>query len=289
MKKLLLASLLSVQFLSFAQIETGMIAHFPFNNNLNDLSNSAVSLTGTGITYGPGRNADPNGAAVFNGAASIAFDDPDLRVPFPITVSFWINLNSIPASSTPVFHSENQYNLYSGYFISINANGEVAMHMGDGTGWAGVQYRRSYISSQALTTGTWYHVLCIYRTAQDMDIYIDCNQDSGAYSGTGSTTMAYSNVAGSMGYSDGNPSNTNFYADMSLDQLAIWSRELTPSEIAFLCDTNNPLTINELENENNKELIKIVDIMGRETEFKPNMPLIYIYSDGSKEKVMKVE
>lgn len=35
-----------------------------------------------------------------------------------------------------------------------------------------------------------------------------------------------------------------------------------------------------------KELVKIVDFMGRETEFKPNIPLIFIYSDGTRERVM---
>ena len=37
------------------------------------------------------------------------------------------------------------------------------------------------------------------------------------------------------------------------------------------------------------ELVKIVDLMGRETKFKPNTPLIYIYSDGSTERVFKTE
>ena len=38
-----------------------------------------------------------------------------------------------------------------------------------------------------------------------------------------------------------------------------------------------------------KELVKIIDFMGRETEFKPNTPLIFIYSDGTRERVMKLE
>ena len=38
-----------------------------------------------------------------------------------------------------------------------------------------------------------------------------------------------------------------------------------------------------------KELVKIVDFIGRETEFKPNIPLIFIYSDGTRERVMKLE
>ena len=38
-----------------------------------------------------------------------------------------------------------------------------------------------------------------------------------------------------------------------------------------------------------KELVKIVDFMGRETEYKPNTPLIFIYSDGTRKRVMKLE
>jgi len=38
-----------------------------------------------------------------------------------------------------------------------------------------------------------------------------------------------------------------------------------------------------------KKLIQIVDLMGRETTYKPNTPLIYIYDDGSRERVFRLE
>lgn len=38
-----------------------------------------------------------------------------------------------------------------------------------------------------------------------------------------------------------------------------------------------------------KELMMIVDLMGRETAYKSNTPLIFIYSDGTRERVMKIE
>ena len=37
-----------------------------------------------------------------------------------------------------------------------------------------------------------------------------------------------------------------------------------------------------------RELVRIIDFIGRETTFKPNVPLIYIYSDGTVEKVIKM-
>jgi hypothetical protein len=54
------------------------------------------------------------------------------------------------------------------------------------------------------------------------------------------------------------------------------------------CYTINIIGIDELSH-GEKKLIKIVDTMGRETEFKPNTLLIFIYSDGTIEKVMKLE
>ncbi|MBT7619792.1 MAG: hypothetical protein HN594_01815, partial [Flavobacteriales bacterium] len=40
---------------------------------------------------------------------------------------------------------------------------------------------------------------------------------------------------------------------------------------------------------NNKKLIRVIDIHGRTISPKPNIPLIYIYSDGSKEKKIFIQ
>ena len=49
------------------------------------------------------------------------------------------------------------------------------------------------------------------------------------------------------------------------------------------------LGINEFTNSNKKFIIRIVDLMGRETDNKSNTLLIYIYSDGTTEKVFRLE
>ena len=100
MKNILLFGMMVLYSNLFGQIENGMIAHFPFNNNLDDLSNSNVVLTGSGISFGPDNNADTNRAVVFDGAGSISFDDEDLRVPLPISISFWLKINSLQTSGS---------------------------------------------------------------------------------------------------------------------------------------------------------------------------------------------
>ncbi|PLW94359.1 MAG: hypothetical protein C0592_03120 [Marinilabiliales bacterium] len=49
-----------------------------------------------------------------------------------------------------------------------------------------------------------------------------------------------------------------------------------------------PVMIKAADN-TQRELIKIIDFMGRETEYRPNTPLIFIYSDGSRERVLNFE
>jgi len=63
-------------------------------------------------------------------------------------------------------------------------------------------------------------------------------------------------------------------------------------QTTFSEDCNNdcsPSTVGINELTTSKNLIQILDMMGRETSFKPNTPLIYVYDDGSIEKVFSVE
>ena len=52
---------------------------------------------------------------------------------------------------------------------------------------------------------------------------------------------------------------------------------------------NSALNSNELLENTPKQLIKIVDVLGRETPFKPNTPLLYIYNDGTVERKMIIK
>jgi hypothetical protein len=49
-----------------------------------------------------------------------------------------------------------------------------------------------------------------------------------------------------------------------------------------------PVGISDLTNPS-KSLVRIFDVLGRETTYKPNTLLIYLYEDGSAEKLYVVE
>ena len=63
-------------------------------------------------------------------------------------------------------------------------------------------------------------------------------------------------------------------------------------EVTFSTNCNNDCstsTVGITELTTSKNLIQILDLMGRETTFKPNTALIYVYDDGSTEKVFTIE
>tara|TARA_B100000787_G_C16054704_1_gene232821 strand:- start:165 stop:674 length:510 start_codon:yes stop_codon:yes gene_type:complete len=71
---------------------------------------------------------------------------------------------------------------------------------------------------------------------------------------------------------------------------AVWSTANwidIDSQTSFSEKCVSTLSINEYTS--TKSLIKMFDIMGREATYKPNTLLIYLYDDGSTEKVLTVE
>jgi len=89
-------------------------------------------------------------------------------------------------------------------------------------------------------------------------------------------------------------SNNNFSLScIEVDDVAWSTANWTDIDAGVTFSTNCsnacsgiPTTTEEYSNQPRK-LIRILDLLGRETNFKPNTPLIYQYDDGSVEKVIR--
>jgi Leucine-rich repeat (LRR) protein len=92
----------------------------------------------------------------------------------------------------------------------------------------------------------------------------------------------------------GNPNLTCIEVTDSVWSEANWTAASfnIDASMFFSLECNNTcystLNLNELSS-TPKKLLKIVDLMGKETPYKPNTVLIYVYDDGSIEKVYKIE
>ena len=96
-------------------------------------------------------------------------------------------------------------------------------------------------------------------------------------------------------YANDNPNLTCIEVDDAVystenwqnDSLVLWQFD---AQVYFstYCFNSCSVGLEELST-TSKQLLKIVDLMGRETTFKPNTPLIYLYDDGSTERVFTIE
>ena len=88
----------------------------------------------------------------------------------------------------------------------------------------------------------------------------------------------------------GNPNLTCIEVDDVTWSNANWTNIDAQMYFSSYCNNacSSVVGINELSN-TPKQLLKIVDLMGRETIYKPNTVLIYVFDDGSAEKVFKME
>jgi Leucine-rich repeat (LRR) protein len=82
----------------------------------------------------------------------------------------------------------------------------------------------------------------------------------------------------------GNPSLTCIDVDNSIYCNANWGSYMDPQH--YYSDNCPPSAIQE--NTTNKELLKVTDLLGRETK-QTNQPLFYIYDDGTVEKRIVIE
>jgi hypothetical protein len=253
----ILALLIGVVSYTFAgaQLSNGLIAMFPFDQNYNDLGPSAINLTPLGTTFASDRVGLANHGLAFGNQQYLVFNDNAVKVPLPITISVWVNVQSLSASNE-VFRSDNIFNDYYGYCLNIAPNtGQVSAHISGGLGSASPGNRRSFYTNSGISTNNWHHIVAIIKGAFDMQIYIDCELQNGTYQGTGATNMLYSNAESRIGSYIGNPVNTSgTYFNGKMDQMVLWNRSLNYDEVRQLCENDNSLALDEMSLTNGVQL-----------------------------------
>lgn len=279
--------------LSIGQISNGVVAHFPFNGDVVDYSPSAIIATNNGPSaFVNGPQNDPNGAIHFVDTSTfVSFNDTAVKVDFPVSLSVWVKLDSIhPINGAPIFSTDNVFNDYHGYILGLNSSKVVAFSIGGGQGSAGSSNRRSFVTDDTITLNEWHHIAVIANAYNDMEIYVDCQPMSGTYSGSGPLNPVFSNTNGRIGRTmdllaspEGRPMHG------AIGELVMWNRAITAVEVGQLCSNAGLLGLDDLQNDTERVVIGIYDLLGRKTEIKPNEVLIKVYSDGTSEKVFVAE
>lgn len=251
MKSLLYISafVLTSPFASGQAITDNLLVHYPFSGNSNDISGNGNNGLVSNATLVNDRLGNANEAYYFNGVDSYIDmpNNPALKPSLPVSAAFWVKFDNLNQSNSIVFRSDNAQNSYSGIWVGLNADATLHVDYGDNTGNVSPSNRRSKSGTTPIIAGAWYHVAVVLNGPIDMEIYLDCENDGGTYSGSGGN-IGYSSDSGSIGRGDGNMSGPSSYLQGTLDNFMYWDRALVASDIDTLC---NALSINENSNASN--------------------------------------
>jgi len=231
---LVLIAFLFISISSFGQIPTdGLVVYYPFTNNANDESGNNVNGVVHNAQIDYDRFFNPRNAYFFNGRADyIALPrSQQLKLRFPFTISIWFKIDSFSSTSSILFANDESDGIYSGFWVGYLSTGRIGAGYGDGLG-QGANHRITKHSNTLVDASVWHHVVAVFNGLEDIDLYIDCEEDFGYYSGA-ATNMKNLGHSGAIGRNFGH--RVNSYHHGEIDDIRLYNRALSAREMAFLC------------------------------------------------------
>jgi hypothetical protein len=208
------------------ELDSGLIAYYPFNGNARDESgNGNHGLENGGLSYVAGQ---------FEQAAS--FDGTDDYISFPnnlpsypeVTISLWVNFNSLELSQLYTALCGPDLRGGIGFFVVDDV---LFFDVGNDCERYPSEYNRlTYSISNNITTGLWYHIAGVFSSGSSMVLYVNGNPVGHTSSDVPASYISNPQYIGT------NPRDVGgtYNLDGKIDQLRIYSRALSESEIQEL-------------------------------------------------------
>jgi hypothetical protein len=194
---------------SFCQ-EPSLSACYRFENAIVDESTPAVGAptTATGVTYAAGPPGHGNALRVQSNTVIHLPDDPSWDAT-NVTVEFWVNIQTLPASGSRGGIFDNQRN----YAVFIMPNGVARC----GT---------ANLDSTVLPLETWIHVACVWNATPDsVTVYVNGSQ-------TGTLVSSNMPLSSTSIAAIGSNLPSGEHLDGMIDGLRIFSSVRSPAQIA---------------------------------------------------------
>ena len=241
-KKLLFFGLFTINVL-IAQVPSyvptnGLVGYWPFNGNANDESGNAHNGNITGATLTTDRYGNANCAYSYNGNNNyIMIPNTSTLSGFAdITISGWVNISQFPSSI-----SDGLSGLVTKWYGNGSCGGvtdNYACYIRTNNQFIGAtnQYRvypNDLQTPSNLTTSNWYHFVMIHNSVSGGSFYIN-----GILVSTYTTIGALCSSTNPLYFGcDRILGTLNRFFNGKLDDIGIWNRALTQSEITGLYTT----------------------------------------------------
>lgn len=210
-------------------IESDLIAYYPFNGNANDESGNGNHGTVNGATLSSDRFADSDSAYSFDGVDDyIEIESPSILIntqQYDYTIAGWFK----PMS-----------NNVEGYFILMCDEIDGVDHCGPIIYWRNgrIAFQAGVANSgidgpymDGINLDQWYHVIGITYKNGTLKLYINGVQvDAGSFPTHVDTNMSLFRLAGNDNY--------NRYVNCQLDDIRLYNRALSEAEIQELYNQN---------------------------------------------------
>ncbi len=208
----------------------GLVAYYPFNGNANDASGNGNNGVVNGATLTSDRTGNANAAYNFNGSSSL-IEIPDtnkFNLSRDFTISTWVNAIEFGTQRSIV----TKYKMLDDAFSFDIKNAKLSLQTASSpANWI------TATSNQNLQSNTWYHLVGIKDYSNRLfKLYVNgelifqqtCN-DTTSRSGANLIFGNYKN----------NALNPSVVFSGKLDDIAIYNRALTQSEITSLYNSNS--------------------------------------------------
>lgn len=154
----------------FADLSTGLVAHYTFDGNADDQSGYGNDGVICGATLTPDRFGNPDSAYSFDGVNDYIRvpDRPQLDGMSALTLSVWIKIDDRDREAEVL----NKYvhntgsRLDDAYIIGIDSGGQIAFQYATAANYA------IEITSAAIDVDSWHHIAGVYTGAEGR-VYID--------------------------------------------------------------------------------------------------------------------
>lgn len=225
-----------------AQISTqGLISHWPFNGNANDISVNNYHGVVYGATLASDRFGTENSSYSFSSNAYIeVLNFPASNFSNDFSIAAWVKFNNFQASYPHIIHGENNFLAFAGTGEGYNA--DVKHRIGFYTqygpspldqqpnGQFGGSPLQVFPNDQELATGKFYHVV-ITKHSDSVTNYLDGIKYKKVY---------YQNLALvsgnkiTFGRAFTNLNSTDYSLNGSIDDIRIYNKALVQQEVASL-------------------------------------------------------
>jgi hypothetical protein len=242
MRKIFTIGLLALSVNAFGQIPTdGLVAHYSFDGNANDLSGNGNHGTVNGATLVADRNGNVGSAYSFDGSTNyidVAHSGSLTFSSNAISISFWANIASVPTSGNDIMISKQSGSgtTQQGFNLFTNQDQTNGLQIRNGSGgtWGGANILN-------VSLNEYHHIVYTFDNGI-ATAYIDGIQTSyltGQTAVIGSNTMNL--LIGKANWS--NVNSPNFHG--IIDEIQIYNRALTETEVTsmYTVCTNPTATI----------------------------------------------